>query len=96
GAWCLLYANKAGKPISVAMIDHPKNPGFPTYWHARDYGLFAANPLGQEVFSNGKEKLNMVLKPGQSVTFKYRIVVDSDEVPTAAVLDQQAKDFSKK
>jgi len=94
--WCLLYANKAGKPLSVSIIDHPKNPGYPTYWHARDYGLFAANPLGQEVFSNGKEKLNMVLKPGQSVTFKYRIVVDSDEIPTASVLDQQAKDFSKK
>ena len=31
-------------------IDHPQNPGFPTYWHARGYGLFAANPLGQKIF----------------------------------------------
>jgi len=94
--WCLLYANKEGQPISVAMIDHSKNPGYPTYWHARDYGLFAANPLGQEVFSNGKEKLNLVLKPGQSITFKYRVIVNSGETPNAAVLDEQAKDFSKK
>ena len=42
------------EPITIAMLDHPKNPGFPTYWHARGYGLFAANPLGQKVFSGGK------------------------------------------
>lgn len=94
--WCMLYAKKEGKPLAVTMIDHPKNPGYPTYWHARDYGLFAANPLGQEVFSNGKEKFNLVLKPGQSVTFKYRIIIDSGETPNAAFLDQQAKDFGKK
>ena len=50
------------------MIDHPKNPGYPTYWHARGYGLFAANPLGQKAFSNGKETLNLTLEPGQSAT----------------------------
>ncbi len=94
--WCMLYANKEGKPLSVTMIDHPKNPGYPTYWHARDYGLFAANPLGQEVFSNGKEKLNLILKPAQSVTFKYRIIIGSDQNPNAGFLDEQAKDFSKK
>jgi hypothetical protein len=49
--------------------------GYPTYWHARGYGLFAANPLGQNVFSEGKESLNYLLNPGESVTFDYRILV---------------------
>jgi hypothetical protein len=37
--------------------------------------LFAANPLGQKIFSNGKETLNFHLAKGQSVTFRYRIVI---------------------
>jgi hypothetical protein len=40
--------------INIVIIDHPKNVSYPTYWHARGYGLFAANPLGVNVFSKGK------------------------------------------
>lgn len=75
GVWCLLYGKKQGDILSVAIIDHPSNPGYPTYWHARGYGLFAANPLGEKVFSNGKETLNYSLRKGDSVTFRYRIVL---------------------
>jgi hypothetical protein len=75
--WCLLYGTKNNSVISIAIIDHSKNPGYPTYWHARGYGLFAANPLGQNVFSNGKETLNLTLQKGQSVTFRYRVVIAS-------------------
>lgn len=77
GRWCLLYGTKNNSVISIAIIDHPQNPGYPTYWHARGYGLFAANPLGQKVFSNGKESLNLTLLKNQSVTFRYRVVIAS-------------------
>ncbi|SHE59990.1 DUF6807 domain-containing protein [Pedobacter caeni] len=93
--WCLLSGVKDGKALSVAIIDHPENPGYPTYWHARDYGLFAANPLGQEVFSKGKEHLNLRLLPGTSVTFRYRVLLNSSEKPSVASLTQQAQEFSK-
>lgn len=73
--WCLLYGKKQQDTLSIAIIDHPSNPGYPTYWHARGYGLFAANPLGQKIFSNGKETMNFGLKKGASVTFRYRIVI---------------------
>ncbi|MHA4895304.1 DUF6807 domain-containing protein [Pedobacter sp. PWIIR3] len=95
GIWCMLTGIKEGKPLSVAIIDHPKNPGYPTYWHAREYGLFAANPLGQEIFSNGKEKLNLTLNPGQSVTFRYRMIITSNEKVKAETLDKQAQEFGK-
>jgi hypothetical protein len=75
--WCMLYGKKNGESISIVIIDHPRNTGYPTYWHARGYGLFAANPLGQKIFSNGKETLNFSLKKGASVVFRYRIVVAS-------------------
>jgi hypothetical protein len=69
------------------MIDHPQNPGYPTYWHARNYGLFAANPLGQKVFSNGKTILNFKLPKGQSVIFRYKILIASgkNRISNAAI-----------
>ncbi len=73
--WMILSGVVENEDVSVALIDHPANPGYPTYWHARGYGLFSANPLGQEVFSEGKEVLNHTLSPGESTTFKYRIAI---------------------
>jgi len=73
--WTMLTGKVDQESIALVIFDHPKNTGFPTYWHARGYGLFAANPLGQEVFSNGKEKLNFTLEPKQSVTFRYRLLI---------------------
>lgn len=95
GNWCVLAAVKDGQPISIAIVDHPKNPGYPTYWHARDYGLFAANPLGQKIFSNGKETLDFKLAAGQSVTFRYRIIITSGEKVTPEALDRQVITFGK-
>lgn len=73
--WCMLYGKQGADTVSIVIIDHPLNPGYPTYWHARNYGLFAANPLGQNVFSNGKETLSLKLSKGQSVNFRYRVVI---------------------
>ena len=75
GRWTMLTGKVNQEDITLAMFDHPGNPGYPTYWHARGYGLFAANPLGQAVFSNGKKKLNFTLLPKQSATFRYRLVI---------------------
>ncbi len=79
--WCMLYGKVGNDSTSVLIIDHPRNVGYPTYWHARGYGLFSANPLGQKAFSDGREVLNFSLKQGQSVTFRYRVVVASGEQP---------------
>src|SRR2546423_5561138 len=77
GRWCNLSGLVGDEPVTITILDHPANPGFPTYWHARGYGLFAANPLGQKIFSNGKEELNFSLAPNASATFRYRIVISS-------------------
>jgi hypothetical protein len=73
GKWTMLGGTVDGEPVTIAILDHPSNPGYPTHWHARGYGLFAANPLGDEVF---KEKpFNLSLEPGTSVTFRYRVLI---------------------
>jgi hypothetical protein len=96
GRWCLLYGKIKTDTVSIAIIDHPANPGYPTYWHARGYGLFAANPLGQKVFSNGKQQLNYNLKKGDSVTFRYRIVIGSGKERLApAAINRLADEFAR-
>jgi len=78
GTWCMLYGKKQQDTLSVLIIDHPNNPGYPTYWHARGYGLFAANPLGQKIFSKEKQTMNFRLEKGKSVVFRYRIVIAAE------------------
>jgi len=75
GKWTMLAGKIGDEAVTLAILDHPKNPGFPTYWHARGYGLYAANPLGQKVFSNGREELNFTLDPHASATFRYRVLI---------------------
>jgi len=84
GRWMTLAGRVGEEEVSVILIDHPINPGYPTYWHARGYGLFAANPLGQAALSAGKDVLNFSLKQGASVTFQYRFVIHSGGRPSNA------------
>jgi hypothetical protein len=92
GRWCNLGGMVGGEPVTITILDHPENPGFPTYWHARGYGLFAANPLGQKAFSNGKEELDFSLAPHASVTFRYRILISST-ILTPEATEAAYKDF---
>ena len=91
--WVNLRSNIGDEKISLAILDHTSNAGYPTYWHTRGYGLFAANPLGQEVFSDGKETLNLSLDQGEDVTFKHRIIVASKNLDKAQ-LDSEFDKFS--
>ena len=92
GRWCNLSGLVGDEPVTITIFDHPANPGFPTYWHARGYGLFAANPLGQKIFSEGKQELNFSLPPNASVTFRYRILISS-AIATPESTEASYKDF---
>lgn len=96
GRWCKVYGKMGNDSISIAIIDHPENPNYPTFWHARGYGLFAANPLGEKIFTNGKSSKNLILQKGESVTFRYRIIIDSDNTTlNVKELNDLADDFAK-
>jgi Methane oxygenase PmoA len=94
GKWMNLSGKIKDEDISIAIIDHPSNVNYPTYWHARGYGLFAANPLGEKIFSKDKKELNFKLNPNQSVTFRYRTVITSGKVSDDD-LNKLAESFSK-
>jgi hypothetical protein len=84
--WCDYYGPVDGKIVGVAMFDHPQNPRHPTWWHVRDYGLFAANPFGQHDFESlaNKSAGNLTIPAGRSVTFRYRFYLHEGD-------EQQAK-----
>ena len=92
--WVQLSGVVDDETLSVTIFDHPDNIGYPSYWHARGYGLFAVNPLGDSVFSEGKEVLNLTLEPGQSVTFKYRVLIISGKAD-AAVVSKEYEEYIK-
>ena len=91
--WMNLHGEMDNHSISVTIFDHPSNVSYPSYWHARGYGLFAVNPLGAKVFSNGKEERNLTLKKGDSVTFRYRTLI-SDRLNSKEELDKIQAEFS--
>ena len=75
GRWCTLTGVTGNKTMTIAILDHPKNPGYPTYWHARGYGLFAANPLARSIFNPKLSAMKFTLEKNQAVTFRYRVIL---------------------
>jgi len=94
--WMNLSGIIGNEKISLIVCDHPKNPGYPTYWHARGYGLFAANPLGWNDFTNGKEQFNFSIPAKKSAKFRYRVIIVSGTELTDSEIDMYADEFGKK
>jgi len=94
GRWCALTGhNDSGHTVTIAIFDHPGNVGYPTYWHARGYGLFAANPLARHMFDSKQPPLDFSMEQGQSVTFRYRVAIYTD-APSPKELNQQSENFA--
>ncbi len=84
--WCDYYGPVDGKTVGVAIFDHPGNPRYPTWWHVRDYGLFAANPFGVHDFEKkDKGAGNLTIPAGKSVTFRYRFIFHPGDTAAAGV-----------
>ena len=94
--WMDLYGIIEDEQISVVICDHPKNLSYPTYWHARGYGLFSANPLGGNDFTNGKEVVNFSVPAGKMVTFRYRTLITAGFHLNDDEINKLANDFAAK
>jgi len=91
-SWCDYYGPVGSNTVGIAILDHPTNPRHPTWWHVRDYGLFAANPFGQHDF----EKLpdphagDLKIPAGQSATFRYRVVLHQGDEKMGKIAERYA------
>lgn len=96
--WVDYHAEKDGKTYGVAMFDNPQNPRHPTWWHVRDYGLFAANPFGQHDFEAVRgqpplpKNLGELAVPAKgSITFRWRFYFHSGDEKTGKVAEHYAE-----
>lgn len=86
-AWVTYWGDVDGKSVGVAFMDHPDNPRHPTWWHARSYGLLAANPFGIHDFDRSAKQGagDMLIKQGGEVSFRYRFVFYSGSPNTVDI-----------
>jgi hypothetical protein len=86
--WVSYSGEIGGKPVSVTVFDSPKSFRHPTTWHARAYGLFAANPFGIREFTKDPNKDgSWTIPEGNSLTFRYRVVIRDGEFPASEIND---------
>jgi hypothetical protein len=94
-AWVDYEGELEGEKLGIAILDHPSNPRHPTYWHARGYGLFAANIFGVREFTRDKSKDgSLILEKGKTLRFLYRVVIHPGDAHSAQVA-QEFKKFSR-
>jgi len=87
--WCDYYGPVAGKMVGIAIFDHSSNPKHPTWWHVRDYGLFAANPFGVHDFEKQPAGAgNLTIPAGGTVTFRYRFYIHEGDTKAAKVAER--------
>ena len=94
--WCDYYAPHHGKIYGVAIFDHPENLRHPTWWMARDYGLFGANPFGQHDYEGLKDNPHAgdyTIPAGGSLTLRYRFYFHEGD-PTAAKVGEHYADYA--
>ena len=88
-AWCDYSGPVDGKTFGIAIFDHPSNPKHPTWWHVREYGLFAANPFGVHDFERQPPGTgNLTIEAKKSVTFKYRFLIHEGDEKEAKVAER--------
>ncbi len=92
--WCDYFAERNGKIYGVAIFDHPENLRHPTWWMARDYGLFAANPFGQKDFEPAAKhppgKGDYTIPAGGTLTLRYRFYFHTGDEKAARVAERYA------
>lgn len=94
GRWAALSGHIGAEKITVAMFDHPSNTNFPSRMMVRGYGLLALNPFGQKQFDPKLEERKFVLKRGESITFRHRLLIASGDISNAAI-EEEYKRFVK-
>ena len=91
--WCDYRGTVDGKSVGVTLLCHPENFR-PSWFHARDYGLLAANAFGRHTFHKG-EPSKVTVEPGQSLRLRYGVFVyrepDSEPVDLEAVYQDYLK-----
>jgi hypothetical protein len=83
-AWVDYVGPVEGQTVGIAILNHPSSFRYPTTWHVRDYGLFAANPFGWHDFGK-KESGEHTIPVGGSIRFRYRLIFHKGDTASAHI-----------
>ena len=97
--WVRLQGRKGDKVIGIVIANYPDSVNYPTYWHARGYVLFAANPLGRYVFEKSRQSENpqpfqLTLEPGRTAHFGFRVII-YEGAKTAEQIQRSLRSITK-
>src|SRR5262249_52111713 len=86
--WVDYDGTVSGEKLGVAVFDSPRSFRHPTWWHARGYGLLAANPFGWREFYRDPEKDGSWTVPqGKQLKFRYRVFIHHGDYKEAKVAE---------
>jgi hypothetical protein len=91
GNWAAVSGKIGSENVTVAIFDHPSNTNYPSRMMIRGYGLLALNPFGQKHFDAKLEERKFVLKRGDSITFRHRLLIASGTV----AIEEEYKKFTQ-
>lgn len=84
--WCDYTGKIDDKTVGITIFDSPLNYGHPTYWHARDYGLLAANPFGGKDFTNNPDNdSTLAIGSNETVSFVYSVLIHDGKLDKATL-----------
>ncbi len=86
-AWVDYHGPVQGEHLGIAFLNHPSSFRHPTRWHVRDYGLFTANAFGPKSLDNSAESGTFILKNGESVQLRHRIILHKGDEKTAGIAE---------
>ncbi len=90
--WVDYHGPVEGDTLGVAIMNHPSSFRFPTYWHVRTYGLFAANPFGVSDFTGDKaQNGSFTINPGESISLRYRVLLHRGDEKEGRVAQEYEK-----
>ncbi|HZZ29091.1 MAG TPA: PmoA family protein [Pirellulales bacterium] len=95
-SWVDYHGPVEGEKLGIAILEHPTSFGYPTRWHTRDYGLFAANVFGQHVFDEMLPKASTTLKAGDTMKFYFRVIFHKGDEKEGHIAEAFAKYAAEK
>lgn len=84
-AWVDYYGPLDGEVVGIAILNHPSSFRYPTTWHVRTYGLFAANPFGLKGFDAKNESGAHTIPKGEQTNLRYRVILHSGDAKQADI-----------
>jgi hypothetical protein len=88
--WMDYHGPVDGENLGIAILNHPSSYGFPTHWHTRAYGLFAANPFGLQMFDKNNKSGEYTLKNGDTLKFRYRVIFHKGDEKEGRIAESYA------